>query len=341
MKTKTGARILGATVLLFCLRPTAGMPIETVPVGHPDNGADYSGYGAVGYEYRIGTYEVTAGQYTEFLNAVAACDDHFLYSTEMVRDTHGCGIERTGSPGDYAYSVAADRANRPVNQVNWGDAARFANWLHNGCPTGPQDLSTTEDGAYLLNGATTNAALLTVVRQPDWTWSIPSEDEWYKAAYHKNDGVTAHYFDYPCCHDTAPDNDLIDPDPGNHATFRTLRIDVLDDTIGAPHYRTVVGAHENSPSPYGTFDQGGNVWEWNEELMHQDINRGLRGGAYWVTDIFLRASTRYGRAPTRHDADTGFRVCQIPEPGSIALIALMSLGLLARRCDGICTAASS
>jgi formylglycine-generating enzyme required for sulfatase activity len=43
--------------------------------------------------------------------------------------------------------VVADWADRPVNYVSWGDAARFANWLHNGQPSGAQDLTTTEEGA--------------------------------------------------------------------------------------------------------------------------------------------------------------------------------------------------
>jgi len=46
------------------------------------------------------------------------------------------GIERTGSAGSYTYSVASSRENRPVNYVRWHDAVRFANWLHNGKPTG-------------------------------------------------------------------------------------------------------------------------------------------------------------------------------------------------------------
>ena len=52
------------------------------------------------------------------------------------RSDWGCKIQRSGSSGSYTYSVAADWANRPVNYVSWGDAARFANWLHNGQPTG-------------------------------------------------------------------------------------------------------------------------------------------------------------------------------------------------------------
>ena len=33
------------------------------------------------------------------------------------------------------------------------------------------------------------------------------------------------------------------------------------------YYTTVVGEFQNSPSPYGTFDQAGNVWEWNDALF--------------------------------------------------------------------------
>jgi len=135
------------------------------------------------YCYEIGKHEVTAGQYCEFLNAVAGTDTYDLYRTEM-GDTNSCGcnIKRTGSSGSYTYNVDPDWANRPVNFVSWGDAARFCNWLHNGKPTGPQDLSTTEDGAYLVDGAMTDEQLMAVPRKPDATYVIPTEDEWYKAA---------------------------------------------------------------------------------------------------------------------------------------------------------------
>lgn len=34
----------------------------------------------------------------------------------------------------------------------------------------------------LLNGANDNTALMAITREGDWTWAIPTEDEWYKAA---------------------------------------------------------------------------------------------------------------------------------------------------------------
>jgi len=304
----------------FLAGTAAAVSIETVPVGNVGNAPDrrYGGYGSVGYTYNIGKYEVTAGQYTEFLNAVAKTDTYGLYNPNMWSSSYGCKIERSGSSGSYTYSVAQDWANRPVNYVSWGDAARFANWLHNGQPTGPQGLSTTEDGAYYLNGATSSDALLAVTRKPDWKWAIPTEDEWYKAAYHKNDGATGNYFDYPTSSDSAPSNQLSDPDPGNNATYYNNGW-----TIGKPYYRAEVGAHENSDSPYGTFDQGGNVWEWNEAVI--GASRGLRGGSFYSFDPDLLASARYSGDPLSEECLDGFRVVEVPEPAIMMMMALADL----------------
>ena len=89
-------------------------------------------------------------------------------------------------------------------------------------------------------------------RNPGAKFFIPTEDEWYKAAYHKNDGVTGNYWDYPTASNTAPINTL--PDPGNHANFYdSLGTGNNDYTIGSPYHRTVVGEFAKSDSSYGTF----------------------------------------------------------------------------------------
>ncbi len=333
--------VAGASGNVFNMGPGL-TSLETVPVANPGNAGELSGSGAggygpdrvcgaVAYTYNIGKYEVTAGQYTEFLNAVAATDTYGVYHANM-SSLYCCKIQRSGSSGSYTYSVAADWANRPVNYVSWGDAARFANWLHNGQPTTRvQDATTTEDGAYYLNGATSNADLHAVNRESDWTWAITSEDEWYKAAYHKNDGVMGNYFDYPTSSDSPPSNDLVDPDPGNNGTFNES-----DDggyTIGGPYYRTEAGAHENSDSPYGTFDQGGNVWEWNEAIF-DGLSRGMRGGSsssYGFPGGDLHASSRLDYRPHDEDCGVGFRVSAVPEPATMALLAFGCVTLLRRR----------
>ena len=304
------------------------------------SGAGAGGYGpdrvcgAVSYTYDIGKYEVTAGQYAEFLNAVAAVGDaHGLYNTDMGGGWNDIGgISRTGlgTAGDpWAYAARANRGNRPIGYVSWGDAARFANWLHNGQPSGLQELSTTEDGSYYLNGATSDAALLAVSRELDANWVIPSEDEWYKAAYHQNDGVTGNYFGYPTSNDSTPTNVLSDPnaDPGNNANFW-----VSDYTIGSPYYRTEVGDFENSESPYGTFDQGGNVWEWDEAVIDTSY-RGVRGGSIASSDYSLHASDRNNGnvIPTYEAYGFGFRVAQVPEPATMGLLTLGGFALICRR----------
>jgi formylglycine-generating enzyme required for sulfatase activity len=315
--------------------------LEVVTVGNPGNAGELSGEGAggygpdrvcgaVSYTYNIGKYEVTAGQYTEFLNAVAKTDAYGLYNPYMWAGADGrnCGIQRSGLSGSYTYSVAPDLANRPVNYVSWGDAARFANWLHNGQPAGPQNTETTEEGAYYVNGAISITDLMAVTRNANATWVIPSEDEWYKAAHHKNDGVTGNYWDYPTGTDSEPSNALIDPDPGNNATFYGGGIGY---TIGSPYYRTEVGAHENSESPYGTLDQGGNIREWNETVIGGS-DRGTRGGSFMgYAYNNLWAAFRYSMYPTYEDDTFGFRVALVPEPATLLLLALSCLAVMRRR----------
>ena len=305
--------------------------LEFVTVGNPGNAADDTGYGRVDYTYDIGKFEVTAGQYTGFLNSVAGTDTYGLYNIDMDYDAipskAGCNIKRTGSSGSYSYSVVDVWANHPVNHIFWGDAARFANWLHNGQPTGEQNLSTTEDGAYYLNGVTGNAALLAVDRKEDWKWSIPTEDEWYKAAYHKNDGDTGNYYDYPMGTDAVPDNGNPGGDTGNSANFYDG-----DHAIGG-QLPMDVGFFSQSDSPYGTFDQGGNLWELNDTVMGGS-ERGRRGGAFGTDshqDWHLHASSRSSLDPTLAGGNTGFRVVQIPEPATMSFLIIGGVFLARKR----------
>jgi formylglycine-generating enzyme len=330
------AIVLGVLSFLLSFTVAQAVTIDLAPVGDPGNAGELSGTGAGGYgpnaicggvpyNYQIGTYEITAGQYCEFLNKVAATDTYGLYSSSMWSDTCGCKIQQNGSSGSYTYSVASDRANRPVNWVSWGDAARFANWLSNGQPTGSQGTATTEDGSYYLNGATSQSALMDVTRKTEATWVIPSEHEWYKAAYYKGGGTNSGYWDYPTKSDTAPSNVGADnyTDPGNHANYWNNVY-----TIGSPYWTTMVGEFENSPSAYGTYDQGGNVWEWNETVINAGSSRGMRGGYWNVSSNYLLASVRYNYYPTSEAWILGFRVASVPEPDSIAMVVAGGLCLL-------------
>lgn len=305
--------------------------LETVAVGDRGNQADTrvmddgtTGYGSVAYNYRIGKYEVTAKQYTDFLNNKAKCDGdpYGLYNTAMWSDAYGCKIQRSGGgtvANPYLYTVADDLANRPVNFVSFWDTCRFVNWLGNG-----QGSGDTESGAYTLT--TSGIQNNTITRNAVCKWALASEDEWYKAAYYKGKGTNADYWYYPTQNNNLPSNQLVDPDPGNNATFWYQPNGY---TIGGPYWRTEVGAHENSDSAYGTFDQAGNVREWTEAIV-QGYARDLRGGSFRYYDKIMASGRDWGN-PTMEGAIYGFRVVAIPEPSSIVVLAGGFIGLLGIR----------
>jgi formylglycine-generating enzyme required for sulfatase activity len=304
--------------------------IDTVLIGHPGNSPDLlqqplTGlFGAVDAAYRIAATEVTNAQYVEFLNAVAAADPYRLYNSNMSFFLKG-GITRSGSAGSYAYAVKPDAlvmeeggssynytyGDKPVVYVSWYDAIRFTNWLHNG-----QGSGNTETGAYTLGpvNATTGVPLDgdSIVRNAGAKWFLPDEDEWYKAAYY--DGDTNTYYDYPTGTDTAPDNNLPADDTGNSANF-LVGFDTTTGQLDYPY--TPAGAYTLSESRYGTFDQAGNVWEWNQTLISAGV-RGRRGGAWDSDATTLSAATQGSRIATSELDSIGFRVASIPQPEGLA-----------------------
>ncbi len=214
---------LAALVVATSATSASAVSFNWALVGDVGNAADpATGHGAVAYDYSIAKFDVTIGQYTEFLNKVAKQDPYGLYNADMgsslaIGYLNVGGIARSGAGtggNPYVYSVINSSDNLPVTHVSWGDAARFANWLQNGQPTGPQGPLTTEDGAYTLNGAITAAALNAATRNADAIYVIPSEDEWYKAAYYDGAGS---YNNYPFSSNGVPTSALpgATPNTGN------------------------------------------------------------------------------------------------------------------------------
>ena len=287
--------------------------IEMVPVGNAGNGPDPGNtsealaYGAVPYEFQIGKYEVNLEQYAAFLNAVASTDTYALYYPSMGTNLNIAGIERSGADGSYTYAVIGS-GKKPVTYVSWFDCARFCNWLHNGRPIGAQDASTTERGAYMLDGATSGVGFSRALVSRYW---IPSEDEWYKAAYHQpsgQSGDTDSYWEFPTGSNTIPGNEI--GTTVNQANFydgSDYSVTQSGSLDSNQNYLTDGGAYEGSPGFYGTFDQGGNVWEWNDAVISGSF-RGLRGGSWSDFELILRSSTRFDIIPGLENFDVGFRV---------------------------------
>lgn len=153
--------------------------------------------GAVDYNFRIQRYQLTNVEYVEFLNAVARSSDNYeLYDSRMGTDPRG-GITRSGLPGAYSYSVKTNMTHKPVIYVNWFNAARLCNWLHNRADD--NRTTETETGAYTLNGEMTTP----VAPNTNARYRLPTINEWHKAAYYRG-GNAGLYWEYAMQTNTRP-----------------------------------------------------------------------------------------------------------------------------------------
>ena len=323
---------IGVAALLASLAvPAHAVTYDLVPVGNAGNANDPATgnlYGGVNYPYQIGKYDVTIGQYTTFLNAVAVTDTYSLYNASMATDFNVAGIARTGSSGSYTYSAitnGGNSANRPITYVSWFDSARFANWMANGQPTGAQSSTTTENGAYNVNGATSGNAPAKNVTNPNTsaapTFFIPNENEWYKAAYFDptlNSGAGG-YYTYATQSNTAPGNVIgsgLNQANYYNGVYSVTQSGAYDSN---QNYLTDVGAFSGSGSFYGTFDQSGNVFQWNDLDGTSGSSRGLQGGD-WINLAFsLSSSYWYTGDPSNEYNYIGFRLASpvaVPEPST-------------------------
>jgi sulfatase modifying factor 1 len=281
--------VVGLVALAGAWAQAAPITVPTVTVGNPGNTADGTGYGAVAYEYKIGKYEVTNAEYCEFLNAVAKSDIHDLYDPRMDGGPEDWGgISRSGDSGSYTYSVRSGMGKKPVNYVTWESCVRFVNWLTNGQGTGD-----TETGSYTIkDGTVTVPDHAALAAGKTVKWVLPSENEWYKAAYYDpNKAGGAGYWPYPAKGDNEPEANLNTNTP------------------------TDVGTYAKVVSAYGTFDQGGNVWEYNDNRSDDKV--GLRGGSFHINDNagYMLSSTRYDVLGAKWP-NYGFRVAALGNPAA-------------------------
>ena len=270
--------------------------IDFVDIGNVGNTGDTANTvnganpGAVNYEYSIGTYEVTSDQWA----AVAGFD-------ALVEDNSN--DPWTGS--------------QPTANASWYEAAKFANWLTSG---------DALQGAYGFSDATTFTGVDrdTALTTFGTIYVLPTEDEWYKAAYLKSDG--SGYTLYAT-------GDSV-PTAGTDANY--------NDANTAP-WNVGSGSVENN----GTYDMGGNVWEWGESAYSGGEPTGgesrvLRGGLWGSFSGVLQSSNRDGDfAPDFEIIPVGFRVASVsaavaavPEPSSVGLLVIGAMGCMLRRKRG-------
>ena len=269
-----------------------GIDIDFVTIGNAGNAGHYSlnadpyGCGAVSYNYRIGKYEITNAQWNTFTAAAGA---------------------PTGNPTSaYDKSAVYTGAQQPTNMVSWYEAAQFSNYLTSG---------NKYSGAYQfdISGNFLSIDRVSSISTYGTTYVIPTEDEWYKAAYFKPDA--SGYSLYANGTNTGP----IAGVNSNHKGV-----------IGSPWDIITNGTQEQN----GTYDMMGNVWEWNEALITGPYEplRGRRGGSFdgWCPSN-VNSSGRLDGPPWDEVYNRGFRVASVPEPATLFLLTLGGLFLRKRR----------
>ncbi|HSI10504.1 MAG TPA: SUMF1/EgtB/PvdO family nonheme iron enzyme [Chthoniobacter sp.] len=333
-----------ATLLASPAALRADIGYQFVSVGNPGNAndtvtaSDGSGlsFGGVSYTYAIGTYDVTLNQYAAFLNAVAQADPYSLYNANMAAELNIEGIIQTGSSGSYSYSVIGSGL-RPVTWVSWFDAARMANWMQNGQPTGLGEVAgSTEQGAYTLNGATSGV----ISKNGGAVVWIPTESEWYKAAYYdpsKGGPGVGGYWTYATRSNTAPGNVVgSGTNQANYFTDQGSNVYAVSQSgsySSSQNYLTDVGVFgPNSSSAYGTYDQSGDVFQWVDGVQIDGSTRELRGGSWAGHSSQLQSSFRAFQPNPVPEASTfGFRLATVPEPTVTVSLVFAGGLLLARR----------
>jgi formylglycine-generating enzyme required for sulfatase activity len=318
-----------ATVsMLLSRHDTNAAPIiDWVTVGDAGNAADNTGYGAVAKNFRIMKYEWTNSLYVEFLNAVdpQGTNPNSVYNSDMDSDARG-GITNSGTTDGSRYAFKTNMGDKPVNFVSWFDAARVSNWLHNGAQTyGTTDSSATAPqniGAYTVGTATSGTAPAVNLGAQFY---VPTENQWYKAAYYKGSGTNAGYWDYATQSDLIPtavnattvgtgtSGGVSPVTSGNFANFNfAADWNSLDGNV------TTVGTNGGA-SAYAAFDLSGNVFEWNDLTGAAGSFRSLRGGAWNGNESYLSSSLGSLFDPALELDNVGFRL--VPEPSTWVMAA--------------------
>jgi len=269
--------------------------------GNPGDAASRNQLGSVPYDYRISTYEISQQQ-----------------------------VEMASAGGLQGVTAEAWSSSQPAAFMKWYEMAAFANWLNT---------STGNVPAYNLtyNGGTDNSSWVMALWSSEQAWQnggqnlyrnqsakyfLPSDDEWFKAAFQKNDGPTANYWNYPTASDSVPT-------PVASGTAAGTAVYAQSLTAPPANVNQAGGL-----SAYGTMGQGGNVWEWLEtsatgsNTVPSD-DRVMWGGSSEDQSQVLQSTntTPFNANPASENIYVGFRIASaevgvgmVPEPSMTGMV---------------------
>ncbi len=300
--------------------------IEVVRVSQPNNPADLSshanrqGRGSVPYPFEISKSEITNRQLLDFLNATvnarAEILSHWanqdsppaetLYpeqpeaATIYGWDSYGPIVpDPAGDSYILRDTLPAGAVERPANFVNYPLAIMYCNWLHNGAPANCSSKELLNGSYDIQNGFSAGS----LKRSSDATWVLPTENEWYKAAFY--DSKKDLFWSFATGSDDAPAPFGPGRTEGNcnysqDYSLEDSLVPVTDPRLGA--------------SPSGTINQSGGLWEWLEEMETAEdgtIVARIRGGTFFNDADYISAEALGFHPISQADVGGGFRVVRL------------------------------
>jgi formylglycine-generating enzyme required for sulfatase activity len=261
----------------------------------------------VDYDYQIMVTDVTVEQYATFLNEAVASGDIYIGEFEIeagetIWSEEGAGGFYEGDPFD---------GYKHEEEIKAGDKLYV--------PLHDEGLRLTFDGqtfSAIPEYANHPMTLVTWFGAnafcENYDWHLPTEIEWEKAA-RGTEIVEGHGLPFPWGEEIH----------GNNANYYSS-FDLFERMFGklgnttpagfynGQTYAIGEGSYEtlDSPSPYGLYDMGGNVWQWMGDDYPDQHYRYMRGGSFYSYEVDLRVWKNNSAGPQYYSPALGFRCTQ-------------------------------
>jgi len=245
-----------------------------------------NGYSA----FYIAKYEVSQGQYADYLNMLSATD-----ATARYIGSYGTNRQSVSYASGNAYGLryAADSASRSQNYLSWDDCRAYTSWC------GLRPLTEMELEKAARGGGTSNTNVY------PWGATAPS------TSTYTFDSVTISMH-YACYNNTSGGP----TDVGHYLSGDTARTDAetgasvygVTDLAGNNWEHLINCAHLSVPS------DGNGTLTWPTDWPDAASGKGVRGGSWNIVSSYLRVSDRIsaGDTHTHRNYNFGFRSARTP-----------------------------
>ncbi|MET3133289.1 formylglycine-generating enzyme required for sulfatase activity [Oxalobacteraceae bacterium GrIS 1.11] len=277
--------------------PTAGSPVADADGVLRDRFLDGSGRGPELVLIPTGRFQMGSPEHERKIAMAAGSQQTWL---ERETPQHWVGIESSFALGRH-----------PVSVGQWRQFARATGWQSH-AETDWEQPGFSQDDEHPVVGVSWNDVQLYLrwlIAQTGQRYRLPSEAEWEyacragtKTAFSFGDRISTDHANYD----------------GHYTYHGSARGLYRGGTSRAGTFQ---------PNPWGLYDMHGNVWEWVQDVVHDNYagaptdgsaweeggdasRRILRGGSWLYNPRYLRAALRNGFSAVLSNDIVGFRVAR-------------------------------